>query len=172
MTSSSSSQERGVGAGTVRSSPKQAEMCGTCAELSTSGCSWNCQETKPLTNGVCWTLAFVGRGLKISIQAALNRCQIRMFAPNPLPNIYSYISSYPKTKQTKHKASNNRKQSRLHSHNPVSWYGWANLKHSCCQKGTIPLPPLLPPRSSFFLLLFVSALELTWVCHGRLNSLT
>lgn len=102
----------------------------------------------------------VGRGLKISIQAALNRCQIRMFARNPLPDIYSYISSYQKPKQTKHKASNNRKQSRVYSHSPVRWYGWANLKHPCCQKGMILLfflSSLLPSWSSPSLLLLVTA---------------
>lgn len=133
---------------------------------------------EPLANVLCWTGKhwkpnfLVGRGLEIPIQTALNRCQIRMFAQNPLPNIYRYISYYQNPKQTKHKASNNRKQSRVYSHSPVRRYSWANLKHPCCQKGTILLPPYFPFAPVPSCLLLVSALELVWLNSERLNSLT
>lgn len=156
MTSSSSSQEWGVGAGTVRSSPKQAEMCGTCAELSSSGCSWNW----PLTSGVCWTGErfnpnFCREGAKNLKPSCTEQMSDQDVCPKPLPNIYSYISSYPKAKQTKHKARNNRKQSRLHSHNPVSRYGWANLKHPCLPKGDY----LSPFSTSSLLLAFFTCVS-------------
>lgn len=123
---------------------------------------WTGKHFKPKFGGV-W-------GLEIPVQAAQNRCLTRMFAQNPLPNIYSYISSYQNPKQTKSKASNNRKQSRIYSHNPDTWYRWANLKHPYCQKETI-LPLLFPP---YFLLLqsLPSTLKLIWLDSEHLKSRT